>query len=68
MNSPLPCNPCKAGPRDVEGHANLSLHIAPAEGGAPQRAAFKCVACGMEWVRTYMGSGVFAWNSVPVVR
>ncbi len=51
----------------MEGHPNLSLHVTPAEGGA-QRAAFRCAGCGMEWVRTYMGSGVFAWNSAPAVR
>ena len=52
----------------MEGHPNLSMHVAPAQGGAQQRAAFRCAACGMGWVRTYLGSGVFAWNSAPAVR
>lgn len=48
----------------MEGHSNLALHVKPAEGGAQQKAGFKCLACGMEWFRTYMGSGVFTWHRV----
>ena len=57
-----PCDACRHGPRDMEGHGALELHVEPAGEGGPQRAAFKCNACGYEWMRTYMGSGVFAWN------
>ena len=68
MTAPDQCHACQSGPRDMEGHPYLSLHVTPAQDGAQQRAAFKCAACGMEWVRTYMGSGVFAWNSVSAAR
>ena len=61
MSAP-PCQECRSGPRDVEGHAKLELHVAPASEGGHQRAAFKCGTCGLEWLRTYMGSGVFAWS------
>jgi len=56
------CHDCQTGPRDMEGHLALELHVAPAGEGAAQRTAFRCQACGLEWLRTYMGSGVFAWN------
>lgn len=59
------CHECQAGPTDLEGHGSLSLNIAAEGEGSSHRTAFKCGACGMEWLRTYMGSGVFAWNSFP---
>ena len=59
-----PCNECRTGPRGVEGHTDLALHVSSAGEGAPQKAAFRCGSCGLEWMRTYMGSGVFAWTRV----
>lgn len=50
------------GPRDVEGHSELALHVAAEGEEGPQKAAFRCGKCGLEWTRTYLGSGVFAWN------
>ena len=63
MNQP-PCNECSTGPRGVEGHQDLALHVSAAGEGGAQKAAFRCARCGTEWIRTYMGSGVFAWNRV----
>lgn len=56
------CNECGTGPRGVEGHPDLSLHVSPPGEGGARKASFKCEACGLEWSRTYMGSGVFVWN------
>ena len=60
--SHLPCNECRTGPREVEGHAALALRVSPAGEDGPQKATFHCGSCGVEWIRTYMGSGVFTWH------
>ena len=60
------CNDCETGPRELDGHGNLELHVPTSGQGGQQKAAFKCRACGYEWLRTYIGSGVFAWNRFVV--
>ena len=60
--SQSPCNACGTGPSGVEGHDDLALHVSAAGEGGAQKAAFRCSRCGIEWIRTYMGSGVFAWH------
>jgi hypothetical protein len=51
------CDPCAAGPRNIDGHESLF-----ADALSTRLVVFNCAACGTAWSRVYTGSGGFEWR------
>lgn len=56
------CPKCTQGLRGIEGHREIVLDPhAPA--GDPAGARFQCAVCGTYWRRSYVGDGLFLWQT-----